>query len=404
MGRSYRTCSLAVAFVTAALWWPHAAEARIDRPVIRIGVLNDMSGPYADLGGAGSVLAAQMAVEDMGGKVNGVPVEVISADHQNKPDVGAQIARRWFDQDGVDAIADVPVSSVALAVQEVGRQAKRITLMQGSTSDLTGRACSPYSTAWQDDTYAYSRATSQSVVTGGGRTWFFIAADYAFGQALERDASAFIRQAGGSVLGTVRHPINVGDMGSYLLQAQASKAQAVGLLNGGSDLINSIKQANEFGLAAAGQKIVGFLVYLTDVHSLGLEVTKGLILSEGFYWDQNDEARAWSRRFHARTNRMPTKEQASVYASVVHYLKAVASADTVDAERVGEAMRQLPVNYFGHAGSIRIDGRVIYPLTIYQVKAPAESRAPWDYYKPIGEVAADQAFRPMSEGGCGLVR
>ncbi len=381
-----------------------SAWAKIEKSEIQIGILNDMSGPYADLGGPGSVIAARMAVEDAGGNVNGVPVKILSADHQNKADIGSAIARRWFDQDGVDVIADVPVSSVALAVQEIGRQGRRITLMQATTSDLSGKACSPYSTAWQDDTYAYSKATAQAVVAGGGKTWFFVSVDYAFGHSLERDAGQFIRQAGGTVIGAVRHPINAGDMSSYLVQAQSSKANVVAFANGGADLINSIKQANEFGLVAGGQKIVGFLLYLTDVHTLGLAVTKGLLLSEGFYWDQNDQARAWSQRYFERTKRMPTKQQASVYASIRHYLKAVQAADTLDADAVASQMRQMPVDYFGRAGSVREDGRVVYPLTLYEVKAPAESRQPWDYFKPVREIEAKDAFRPISEGGCSLVK
>lgn len=398
----YCIATVVAAMLGLALAGP--ADARIEKKAIKVGVLNDMSGPYADLGGPGSVIAAQIAVSDVGGAVNGVPVEIISGDHQNKADVGSATARRWFDVEGVDAIADVPVSSVALAVQEIGRQARRITLMQGSTSDLSGKACSPYSTAWQDDTYAYSKASAQNTVASGGKTWFFIEADYAFGHALERDVTAFINEAGGKVLGAVRHPINTGDMSSFLLQAQGSKAQVIGLLNGGSDLINSIKQAKEFGIVAGGQKLVGFLVYLTDVHSLGLATTKGLLLSEGFYWDQNDVSRAWSKRYFEKTGRMPTKEQASVYASIVHYLKAVKSADTLDADAVAAEMRKIPVDYFGHAGSIRPDGRVLYPITLYQVKSPEESKAAWDYYKPVGDVDADHAFRPMSEGGCYLIK
>ncbi len=403
MRKSKTTYLAAVAILFAGIG-TLPAEARIEKNVIKIGILNDMSGPYADLGGPGSVVAAQLAVDDMGGAVNGVKVEIISGDHQNKPNIGSELARRWFDQDGVDVIADVPVSSVALAVQEIGRQAKRITLMQGSTSDLSGKACSPFSTAWQDDTYAYSKATSQAVVAAGGKSWYFIAADYAFGQALERDASIFIKGAGGTIVGTVRHPINAGDMSSYLLQAQSSGAQVVGLLNGGADLVNSIKQADEFHVSAGGQKVVGFLIYLTDIHALGLQATQGLFLSEGFYWDQNDAARAWSKRYFDKTQRMPTKEQASVYASIVHYLKAVKAADTIDADAVAAEMRREPVDYFGHSGSIRIDGRVTYPLTLYQVKAPSESKASWDYYKPVRDIKAEDAFRPMSEGGCPLVK
>jgi branched-chain amino acid transport system substrate-binding protein len=379
-------------------------DAKIEKNVVKIGILNDMSGPYADLGGPGSVVAAQMAVDDLGGAINGVPVQIMSADHQNKADVGSATARRWFDVDGVDAIADVPVSSVALAVQEVGRRARRITLMQGSTSDLSGKACSPYSTAWQDDTYAYSKASAQNTVKNGGKTWFFVEADYAFGHALERDVTAFITEAGGSVVGVARHPINTSDLSSFLLQAQSSKAQVIGLLNGGADLINSIKQAKEFGITDSGQKLVGFLVYLTDVHSLGLDATNGLLLSEGFYWDQNDVARTWSKRYFEKTKRMPTKEQASVYASITHYLKAVKSADSVDADVVAAEMRKAPVDYFGNAGSIRIDGRVLYPITLYQVKSRSESRGAWDYYKAVGNVEADRAFRPLNEGGCYLVK
>ena len=395
---------LAAALAALALVEAGPASARIEKPVVRIGILNDMSGPYADLGGPGSVVAARLAVEDEGGKINGVPVEILSADHQNKADVGSAIARRWIDQDGVDVIADVPVSSVALAVQEIGRQAKRLTLMQGTSSDLTGKACSPYSTAWQDDTYAYSKATSQAVVAAGGKSWFFISADYAFGHTLERDAGTFITEAGGKVVGAVRHPLNGGDMSSFLLQAQGSKADVVAFANGGADLMTSIKQANEFGLVADGQKIVAFLLYLTDVHTLGLAVTKGLLLSEGFYWNQDDVSRAWSKRYFERTKRMPTKQQASVYASVRHYLKALRLADTLDADAVAARMREIPVDYFGHTGSVRIDGRVIYPLTLYAVKAPSESKEAWDYFKPVREIDAKDAFRPMAEGGCSLVK
>ncbi|MGX7709510.1 ABC transporter substrate-binding protein [Methylobacterium sp. Gmos1] len=395
---------LAAALAALVMVEAGPASARIEKPVVRIGILNDMSGPYADLGGPGSVVAARLAVEDEGGKINGVPVEILSADHQNKADVGSAIARRWIDQDGVDVIADVPVSSVALAVQEIGRQAKRLTLMQGTSSDLTGKACSPYSTAWQDDTYAYSKATSQAVVAAGGKSWFFISADYAFGHTLERDAGKFITEAGGKVVGAVRHPLNGGDMSSFLLQAQGSRADVVAFANGGADLMTSIKQANEFGLVEDGQKIVAFLLYLTDVHTLGLVVTKGLLLSEGFYWNQDDVSRAWSKRYFERTKRMPTKQQASVYASVRHYLKALRLADTLDADAVAARMREIPVDYFGHTGSVRIDGRVIYPLTLYAVKAPGESKEAWDYFKPVREIDAKDAFRPMAEGGCSLVK
>ena len=394
---------VACAFMLAAAAAAPAA-ARIDKPTIRIGVLNDMSGPYADLGGRGSVVAAQLAVEDMGGAVNGVRIEIVSGDHQNKPDIGAALARRWFDEDGVDAIADVPVSSVALAVQEIGRSARRITLMQGTTSDLTGKACSPYSTAWHADTYALSKAIARAVTGTGGKTWFFIAADYAFGRALARDATTFITGSGGQIVGSAFHPLNAGDMASYLLAAQSARTQVVALLNSGSDLINSIKQANEFGIVSGGQKLVAFLVYLSDVHSIGLGVTQGMLLADSFYWDRDEATRAWSARFFARTQRMPTTEQAGVYASIMHYLKAVQAEDSLDADAVAARMRARPVEYFGQTGSIRSDGRVLYPLTLFQVKSPGESTRPWDYYKPIEHIRPDDAFRPAADGGCPLIR
>ncbi len=387
---------------SALIAFSASAHAQFSDKVVRIGILNDQSGMYAYMGGSGSVAAARMAVEDMGGSINGTPVEVIAADHQNKADVGSVIARRWFDEQGVDAIADVPVSSVALAVQEIARKANRVALMMGTTSDLTGKACAPYSTQWADDTYSLATATAKAVVAQGGKTWFFVTADYAFGHAMERDATAVIKASGGTVVGSVRHPLNTTDLSSFLLQAQASKAQVVALANAGTDLINALKQAAEFGLVSGGQKAVGILMFATDVDSLGLAATQNALLAEGFYWDQSESSRAFSKRFMAKTGKMPTKEHAAVHASVAHYLKAVRQAGSDDAAAVSRAMHATPVDYFGRAGSIRPDGRVIYPLSLYRVKTPAESKYAWDYYAEVQRVEGKDAFRPEGEGGCPL--
>ncbi len=382
---------------------PTLAPAQVSGNVVRIGVLADMGGQFADIGGHGSVVAAQLAADDFGGKVAGVPVEIISGDHQNKPDVGGAMLRKWFDEGGVDAVADVPVSSVALAAQEIARDKKKTLLISGAaTSDLTGKACSPYSTHWADDTYALARATGRAVTQGGGTSWFFLTADYSFGQAMERDATTAITAAGGKVLGAARHPLGTSDFSSFLLQAQGSGAKVIGLANGGGDTSNAIKQAAEFGIGSSGAKVAGFLVFLTDIHAIGLPLAKGLLVSTGFYWDQNEQARAFAKRFQAKVGRMPTKQQASVYASVTHYLKAVAATGTDDAGKVNGEMRKLPVDYFGHSASIRPDGRVLYDITLYQVKAPEESKGPWDYYKPLTVLPAADVFRPAYDAGCPL--
>nr|WP_157091665.1 ABC transporter substrate-binding protein [Methylobacterium nodulans] len=377
------------------------ASAQISDEAVTIGVLTDMSGPFSDIGGKGSVAAAEMAAQDFGGSVKGRPIRILAADHQNKPDVGSAIARAWFDRDGVDAVADLPVTSVALAVLEIARDKKRTVLIAGAAaSDLTGRACSPYSTHWADDSFALANGTATAVTKAGDRSWFFVTADYAFGHAMERDATAAVKAAGGTVKGSIRHPLAAPDFSSYLLQAQGSGAKVIGLASAGGDTINAIKQAAEFGIAGSGQRVAGFLVFLSDVHSLGLAVAQGLLVSTGFYWDQNDAARAFGKRFFAKTGRMPTKQQASVYASVTQYLKAVDEAGTDEAGAVNRVMRRLPVDYFGHPASIRPDGRVLYDLTLYEVKAPAESKAPYDYYKPIATIPAAEAFRSERDGGC----
>ena len=382
------------------------AQAQISDDVVKIGVLTDMSSLYADLAGPGSVIAAKMAVADFGGKVAGKPIEIISADHLNKPDVGAGIARQWIDQDHVDAIVDVPTSSVALAVQDVTKEKGKIFLMSGpASSDLTGKACSPTGVHWTYDTYALAHGTGGALVKQGGDTWFFITADYAFGQALERDTTAVVTQAGGKVLGGVRVPLNSPDFSSFLLQAQTSKAKVIGLANAGGDTVNSIKQAAEFGITAGGQKLAGLLVFISDVNSLGLQTAQGLVLTESFYWDQNEETRAWTKRFMAESKKVPTMVQAGVYGEVTHYLKAIEAAKTDDAKAVMAKMREMPINDFmTKNGKLREDGRVMRDMYLFQVKAPSESKYPFDYYKQLAVIPAEQAFRPLSESECPLVK
>jgi branched-chain amino acid transport system substrate-binding protein len=375
---------------------------------VRIGVLNDQSSLYADITGQGSVVAARMAVEDFGGKVKGAPVEITFADHQNKPDVGSNIARQWYDTDGVDVIVDVPTSSVALAINEVTREKNKVFLVSGAaTSDLTGPKCSPNTVHWTYDTWALANGTGSAIVQTGGDTWFFLTADYAFGHALERDTEAVVLKSGGKVLGKVRHPLNTADFSSYLLQAQGSKAKIIGLANAGGDTINSIKQAAEFGIVAGGQNLAGLLVFISDVHGLGLQAAQGLILTESFYWDLNDSTRAWSKRFAERMNgRMPTMVQAGVYAAVTHYLKALdALGSDGDGKAVVAKMKEIPTDdpLFGK-GEIRKDGRKLHPMYLFEVKKPAESKGPWDYYELKSTIPADKAFRPLAEGGCPLAQ
>ncbi len=391
---------------TAALALALPAAAEISGGKVKIAVLNDQSSLYADITGQGSVVAARLAVEDFGGKVAGVPVEIVFADHQNKPDVGSNIARQWYDTDGVDVIVDVPTSSVALAVNEVTREKNRVFLVSGAaTSDLTGAKCSPNTVHWTYDTWALANGTGSAIVQTGGDTWFFLTSDYAFGHALERDTAAVVTKNGGKVLGAVRHPLNNPDFSSYLLQAQGSKAKIIGLANAGGDTINSIKQAAEFGIVAGGQNLAGLLVFITDVHGLGLQTAQGLIFTETFYWDLNDGTRAFSKRFAERMNgRVPTMVQAGVYAAVSHYLKAVdALGSDGDGKAVVEKMKAMPTDdpLFGK-GQIRKDGRKLHPAYLFEVKKPAESKGPWDYYKLKATIPADKAFRPLAEGGCPL--
>jgi branched-chain amino acid transport system substrate-binding protein len=382
------------------------AQAQISDDVVKIGVLSDMSGLYSDLAGQGSVIAAQMAVKDFGGTVAGKPIQIVSADHLNKPDVGSAIARQWFDQDKVDAIVDVPTSSVALAVQDIAKERGKVFLISGAgSSDLTNKSCSPTGVHWTYDTYALAQGTGGALVAQGGNSWFFITADYAFGHALESDATAVVKAAGGKVLGSANVPLNTADFSSYLLQAQTSKAKIIGLANAGGDTINSIKQAAEFGITSGGQQLAGLLVFISDVHSLGLQVAQGLILTESFYWDQNDETRAWSKRFMTEAKKVPTMVQAGVYGAVTHYLKAIEAAKSDDGKTVVAKMKEMPINDFmTKNGKIREDGRVIRDMYLFQVKTPAESKSEYDYYKQLAVIPGDVAARPLSASECSLVK
>ncbi len=379
-----------------------AAQAA-DGP-IKLGVLVDMSSLYADPTGKGSVTATQMAVEDFGGTVLGRKIEVVGADHQNKPDVGKAIADKWYDADGVDAIIDVPTSSVALAVQNVSREKHKVVLFSGpASSDITGKFCSPYSVHWTYDTYTLAHVTGGAMVKAGGDSWFFVTADYAFGHALERDTAAVVTASGGKVLGDAMVPLNNQDFSSFMLQAQNSKAKVIGLANAGGDTVNSIKSAAEFGITQGGQKLAGLLLFVTDVHSLGLKTAQGLVMTTAFYWDQNDKTRAWSKRFYDRMHKMPTMIQAGDYGATMHYLNAIKAAGTTDADKVMAQMRATPINDFmTENGKIRVDGRVLRDSYLYEVKKPSESKGDWDLLKLIATVPADQSIRPLDQGGCPL--
>jgi branched-chain amino acid transport system substrate-binding protein len=383
-----------------------ATSALAQDITVKIGVLNDRSGIYADLAGEGSVIAARMAVEDFGAEAKGIKVEIVSADHQNKPDVASTITRQWLDQEGVNAVVDVPTSSAALAVNEIIKSANAVFLNSGAaSSDLTGSACSPHTVHWTYDTWALANGTGSAMVQTGGDSWFFLTADYAFGHALERDTAAVVEKSGGTVVGAVRHPFPGTDFSSFLLQAQASGAKVIGLANAGGDTINSIKQAAEFGITQAGQSLAGLLIFLTDVHALGLETAQGLVLTESFYWDLNDQTREWTTRFEALDGDKPTMVQAGVYASVLHYLKAVEATKSSEADVVVAKMKEMPTDdpLFGQ-GEIRADGRKIHDMYLFKVKSPAESSGAWDYYETLATIPAAEAFRPLAEGNCPLVQ
>jgi branched-chain amino acid transport system substrate-binding protein len=382
----------------------HDVRAQVSDDVVRIGVLNDQSGLYADLGGPGSVVAARMAVEDFGGTVLGKPVEIVYADHQNKSDVGAAIAREWFEVGKVDMAIGFDHSAVALAVEQLAAEKNRIAIAGavGSTA-FTGKSCTPTEASWIYDSYALTTSLAKAIVAEGRDTWFFITVDYAFGHSLEADASAAVKAARGKILGSVRHPLNTADFSSYLLQAQASGAKVVAFANGGGDMVNATKQANEFGLTK-NQTIVSLLVFISDVHSMELQAAQGLKFVTAFYWDRNEETRIWSKRFFERQGRMPTMPQAAVYSAIRHYLGAIQAAGTDEAKAVMAKMRERPVNdFYVKNGRLREDGRLVHDMYFAQVKTPAESKGPWDYYKLLATIPGDQAFRPLAEGGCPLV-
>jgi branched-chain amino acid transport system substrate-binding protein len=381
-----------------------AARAQISDDVVRIGVLNDQSGLYADLGGPGTVVAARMAVEDAGGAVLGKPIEIVFADHQNKPDVGAAVARQWFDTGKVDMAIGFDNSAVALAVEQLAAERNRIAIAGavGSTA-FTGKSCTPTEASWIYDSYALTTSLARSMVAEGLDSWFFITVDYAFGHSMEADAASAVQAAGGKVLGSVRHPLNTSDFSSYLLQAQASGAKVVVLANGGGDMVNATKQANEFGLTK-NQTMVSLLVFISDVHSMELKAAQGLKFVTAFYWDRDEQTRVWSKRFFARHGRMPTMAQASAYSAIRHYIGAIATAGTDEARAVMARMREMPVNdFYARNGRLREDGRLVHDMYFAQVKKPSESTGPWDYYNLLGVVPGDQAFRPLAEGGCPLV-
>ncbi len=399
-----RSALLAVSLALAA----GAAQAQISDGVVKIGVLNDMSGLYSDISGQGSVFAARQAVTDFGAAAKGLKVEVIGADHQNKPDVGSSIARQWYDVDKVDVIVDVPTSSVALAVSEITREKNKVFLVSGAAaSDLTGAKCTPNTIHWTYDTWALSNGTGKAMVKTGGNTWFFLTADYAFGHALERDAAAVVEANGGKVLGRVRHPFPGTDFSSFLLQAQASKAKVIGLANAGGDTINSIKQAAEFGIVKGGQQLAGLLMFISDVHALGLQTAQGLVLTEAWYWDSSAANRDFAKKFQAQfPGKFPTMVQAGVYSAVTHYLKAVTALKSdADGKAVVAKMKATPTDdkLFGK-GTVRADGRKIHPMYLFEVKKPQESKYPGDYYKLRATIPAAEAFRPLKDGGCPLVK
>ena len=373
---------------------------------IKLGVLNDRSGIYADLSGEGSVVAARMAIEDFEAAAKGINVEVISADHQNKPDVASTIARQWYDEEGVDVIVDVPTSSAALAVNEITREKGKIFLNSGAAStDLTGAQCAPGTAHWTYDTYALANGTGKAMVDNGYKNWYFLTADYAFGHSLEENTTKVVEASGGTVVGSVRHPFPGTDFSSFLLQAQASGADVIGLANAGGDTVNSIKQAAEFGITQAGQALAGLLIFITDVHALGLETAQGLVLTEAFYWDLNDDTRAWSERFSEEMGgSKPTMVHAGVYSAVTHYLKGVEASGDKATEGVMDWMKSNPSSdpVFGE-GELRADGRHIHDMYLFQVKAPSESTGDWDYYKLLATIPAEIAFRPLEDGGCALV-
>ncbi|NEX63685.1 ABC transporter substrate-binding protein [Noviherbaspirillum galbum] len=384
-----------------------AQQGKISDDVVKIGVLTDMSGLYSDLSGEGSVVAARMAVEDFGGKVLGKPVEVIFADHQNKSDIAASKAREWFDSQKVDMITDLVTSSTALAVADIAKQKNRIAMINGAgSSKLINENCTPNSVLYSWDTYALANGTANAVYKQGGDSWYFVTADYTFGHSLEKDASDVIKANNGKVLGAARHPLNASDFSSYLLKAQSSGAKVIALANAGGDTVNAIKAANEFGITTSGkQKLASLLMTINDVHSLGLNAAQGMYATDAFYWDLNDDTRAWSKKFFAKMKKMPNMIHAGVYSSTMHYLKAIQAAGTDDAGVVMKKMKETPINdFFAKNGKIREDGRMVHDMYLVQIKKPSESKSPWDYYNIRAVIPGDQAFQPLSKSACPLVK
>ncbi|MBY5699831.1 ABC transporter substrate-binding protein [Rhizobium leguminosarum] len=373
---------------------------------VKIGILNDQSGVYADFGGKSSVEAAKMAVEDFGGKVLDVPVEIVDADHQNKPDIASNIARQWYDTEQVDAIMELTTSSVALAVQAIGKEKKKIDIVTGAaTTDLTGKACSPYGFHWAYDTHALAVGTGGALVKQGGDSWFFLTADYAFGYSLEQQTSDYVKSSGGTVVGAVRHPLSSQDFSSFLLQAQSSGAKVIGLANAGLDTANAIKQAAEFGITQGGQHLAALLFTLAEVHGLGLEAAQGLTLTEGYYWNRDDESRAFAKMFFARTGKMPNMIHAGTYSAVTQYLKAVQKAGTDETEAVAKQLHEMPVDdVFGRGGTVGANGRMIHDMYLLQVKKPSESKEPWDYFNVLATIPGKEAYIDPAKSGCDLVK
>ena len=396
-----------IRWVSAALaGWAALAGASASAEGVKIGILNDQSGVYADFGGKWSIEAAKMAIEDFGGSVLGQKIELVSADHHNKPDLASTIARRWYDVEGVDMITDLTTSSVALAVQQITAEKKKIDIVVGAASSaITGAACTPYGFHWAYDTHALAVSTGGALVKAGGNSWYFITVDYAFGHALEKDTSTVITAAGGKVLGHVLYPLNTADFSSFLLQAQSSKAKIVGLANAGQDTINSVKQAAEFGIVAGGQRLAALLLTLAEVHGLGLQAAQGLVLTESYYWDLNDRTREFGERFFKRTGRMPNMVQAGVYSATLQYLKAVKAAGTKDADAVAKKLKELPVDdAFTSNGHVQTNGRMVSDLYLFEVKKPSESKRDWDYYKLLATVPGDTAYPTAANSGCPLTK
>ena len=400
-----RKCTMMVAAAALCLGW-QGAQAQVSDDAVTIGILTDMAGVYADISGQGSVEAAEMAVEDFGGSVLGLPVVIVSADHQNKPDIAAAKAREWIDTEGVDMITDLVTSSTALAVQEVGRETETVIITVGAaTSRLTGEDCSPVGFHWAYDTYALATGTGRAVVQSGGDTWFFITADYAFGHSLQSDVTTVVEAEGGQVLGSVAAPFPTTDFASYLLQAQASGAKIIGLANAGADTINSIKQASEFGITAAGQNLAGLLMFITDVHSLGLETAQGLYMTTGWYWDLDEETRAWAQRYYDVMGKMPTMVQAGVYSAVTNYLMAIEAAGTDEAMAVADTLKGMTIDdMFAQGGTIYANGRMAHDMYLAQVKTPGESSGEWDYLNIVQTIPAAEAYQKPEDSGCPLVQ